>query len=335
MTRTHFQLSTVYWLALALVLLAALACPAPALGAIDFTFSPQEPLAGQTVTFTAADLRPSDAVQWDFESDGTFDATGATAQHTYPTAGLRTVLMRVLRADSQPRDVSKGVEVHTAPAAQPPNRPPIASFIFYPRAPLSGESLELVSTSFDVDGPLPQHAWDLDGDGQFDDSFGITAFRSFAVPGLYTVALRVTDTRGASDVESRAIVVGAPAVASSGSQLMSPFPVVRMVGRSTPWGARINLLAVRSAPRGTRATVRCRGRGCRRRRDSRTVRSGRLRFRSFERPIGAGARIEVFVTQPGKIGKYTSFRIRRMRPPLRRDLCVTSVTARPVRCPSS
>jgi hypothetical protein len=116
-------------------------------------------------------------------------------------------------------------------------------------------------------------------------------------------------------------------------EIMRPFPIVRIVGRSTGFGARIKLLVVRGAPRGAKVTVRCRGRRCRLRPRGKYVRFGSARFRSFERRVPAGVRIQVFVTQPGRIGKYTSFKIRRTRPPLREDLCVTSVRAKPRRCP--
>lgn len=346
MSRTEIQLRNVFRRSatLALALGMSLAGPQPVVAAepADFTVSPQAPLAGQTVTFTATDTKPSDVVRWDFQSDGAFDATGTTVQHVYATAGQRTVLMRVVREGSQPRNVRKTVRVGAAPApppAAPPasaNRPPLAAFTFYPRQPLAGDSVEFVSTSSDPDSPIAGHAWDLDGDGQFDDSHGITAAHSFSAPGHYTVALRVTDAKGAADVESRTVAVGARlASASSGLGLMSPFPVVRIIGRSGPRGVRIKLLAVRSAPRGAKVTVRCRGKGCPRRRQSRIVRFGRLRLRSFERLLGTGVRVQVFVTQPGKIGKYTSFKTRSMRPPLRRDLCLHSVSAKPKPCPSS
>ena len=354
--RRQLRISFRSWLALALASAGlVLVAPQPLRAAepVDFTFSPQAPVAGQSVTFTATGTRPSDRIQWDFERDGVVDATGTTVQHIYPTAGQRTVLMRAVHPDNQPREALKTVLVgapptppppppepqpppQTPPPALPANRPPVASFTFYPRQPLSGDSIEFVSTSSDVESPLAGQAWDLDGDGQFDDATGVTATWAFFAPGLYRIGLRVTDARGATDVELRTIIVGARLAAASGLGLMSPFPVVRIVGRSTPSGARIRLLLVRSAPKGAKATVRCRGDGCgRRRRQSRIVRSGRVRFRAFERPMKAGVRIQIFVTQRGKIGKYTSFRIRLRRAPLRRDRCLASVSAKPLLCPSS
>jgi hypothetical protein len=63
--------------------------------------------------------------------------------------------------------------------------------------------------------------------------------------------------------------------------------------------------------------------------------AGPVRFRALEAKLRAGVWLEIFVTQPGKIGKYTSFKIRRSRAPLRQDLCVVSTSAKPAACPSS
>ena len=327
----------------AMTLAIALAEPqlAPAQAA-DFSVSPQVPLAGQTVTFTATGLRPSESVSWDFQSDGSFDATGATAQHVYPTAGQRTVLMRVTKPGSQPPEVvTKAVTVAAppvqpppAPPAAPPNRPPVASFNVYPRAPVIGDRVEFVSTASDPESPIARHAWDLDGDGQYDDASGVSASHTFTRSGQHTVGLRVTDARGVADVERRTLLVAARLTSSSSLALMTPFPIVRIVGRATARGTQIRLLLVRGAPRGAKVTVRCRGAGCRVGRQVKYARSGRVRFRALERVMGPGTRIKIFVTRRGRIGKYTAFTIRRMRRPLRRDLCVTSARAKPTRCPS-
>ena len=349
------------WAASAFVLALTLAGPGVAAAvAADFTFLPQAPVAGQTVTFSATDVRMADVVTWDFNGDGLFDAAGATVSHVYTTAGQRTVRMRVSRPSGQVADVTKTIVVAAAPAppppppppdptppppppppadptppAAPPNRSPVAAFTFYPRQPVAGGEVEFVSTSSDPDGPIATHAWDLDGDGLFDDASGVSVRYSFSTPGFRTVRLRVTDSRGGSDVEVRTVLIAPPLIFASPLGLMSPFPVVRIVGRSIPSGAQIRLLVVRNAPRGAKVTVRCRGEGCRRGRQVKYVRSGRARFRAFERRMRAGTRIKIFVTQRGKIGKYTAFRIRRTRRPLRRDLCVATSRSQPRACPSS
>jgi hypothetical protein len=107
-----------------------------------------------------------------------------------------------------------------------------------------------------------------------------------------------------------------------------PFPVVRIRGSVAARGADVTLLRV-SAPRRARVSVRCAGRGCPLRRQTR--RAGRLR--AFERFLPAGVRITIRVRRRGYVGKYTRLRIRGGRAPARRDACVISLRRRPVRCP--
>ena len=86
------------------------------------------------------------------------------------------------------------------------NRPPEASL----RATQAGAGrvLRLRSTSSDPDGPLADQAWDLDGDGQFDDATGDRA-RLHVAKGArsVTVGLRVTDADGRSATISEVIAV--------------------------------------------------------------------------------------------------------------------------------
>jgi hypothetical protein len=124
-----------------------------------------------------------------------------------------------------------------------------------------------------------------------------------------------------------------PATGSSAPMLIAPFPVVRIAGSYTTLGVRLRLFAV-TAPAGVRITVRCRGRGCPYRRRGPFVVRG-----SGTRPVGGGGRyvrirgfpghllqpgvrVQVFVAHEDRIGKYTSFKIRRGHPPLRADRCL-------------
>ncbi len=63
------------------------------------------------------------------------------------------------------------------------------------------------SASSDPDGGAITYAWDLDGDGAFDDGTGVTASRSYLVAGDVTVGLQVTAGSG-SDVATEVINVG-------------------------------------------------------------------------------------------------------------------------------
>jgi glucose/arabinose dehydrogenase len=53
-------------------------------------------------------------------------------------------------------------------------------------------------------------AWDLDGDGQYDDGTGTTQTRSYASAGSPVVKVLATDARGATDAASVTVAVAAP-----------------------------------------------------------------------------------------------------------------------------
>jgi hypothetical protein len=111
--------------------------------------------------------------------------------------------------------------------------------------------------------------------------------------------------------------------------LLDPFPTVRIRGRLTPDGARVTRLTVR-APRGVSVLVSCHGRGCP---VHRLALAAGVRLRRFERELRAGTRLEITVTKPGYIGKWTTIVIRRGAVPRRRDRCVYPGARDPVQCP--
>ena len=230
------------------------------------------------------------------------------------------------------------------------NRPPEASFVFFPAGPVAGELVTFVSTSTDADSPVPASAldWDLNGDGVFDDAVGPSATTSYAVPGVYTISLRIATNK--TDVATLVLNVGAPGVPGAGVgqqalSLMSPFPVVRISGQYTSRGVRIRRLTIDASP-GTGVKVHCGGRGCPFKRLRRTislrVRANRelppkrlLRIRTLEgRLLRPGVKLRLFVTRPGAIGKYTRFEIRRRKAPTRADMCLVPGSGRPLPCPS-
>ena len=108
-------------------------------------------------------------------------------------------------------------------------------------------------------------------------------------------------------------------------------PIVRIRGRLTADGARVNLLTVR-APRGARIAVKCAGAYCPRQRIA--IVAVIVHLRPYERILRAGTRLEIRVTRPSFIGKYTRIVMRQGRPPLRQDRCLMPGSSRPVICPS-
>ena len=63
------------------------------------------------------------------------------------------------------------------------------------------------SASTDSDGTIVDYAWDLDGDGQYDDASGPTANFTTTASGSYIVGLQVTDNRGGIDTGTTSVVV--------------------------------------------------------------------------------------------------------------------------------
>jgi hypothetical protein len=116
--------------------------------------------------------------------------------------------------------------------------------------------------------------------------------------------------------------------------LLSPFPIVTIAGRLTRRGARLTRLTVRG-PSGSNVLARCRGRGCGARSARATIGPrGSVRIRRFQRRLRARTRLEILVTKPGFVGKYTRFRIRKRRPPLRIDLCIQPGATTGSACPA-
>jgi hypothetical protein len=158
---------------------------------------------------------------------------------------------------------------------------------------------------------------------------------SFPTPGGHVVRLLVTDANGFSSMATETITVVNPRIL-----LMQPFPVVRIAGTQTASGVRLRLLRVQQTPAGAKVTIRCRGRGC-------PVKSQRrfavgnprgvapVDFRTFQRVLRAGVTLEILVSKPGAIGKYTRFTIRRHKLPVRVDTCLDPAGVHPVACPSS
>jgi hypothetical protein len=225
------------------------------------------------------------------------------------------------------------------------NTAPRASFGYTPASPLTGDTITLFSTSTDPNGPASGLAleWDLKDVGKFADATGPTATVSFATAGTHRVLLRATNPRGASTVTEAIITLGLRPTSPfpvARPALMSPFPVVRIAGSFTSAGARIRALEI-SAPKRARIEVQCSGNGCPRKRQTKVAslapvaRSAALvRFGRFERSLRAGVVLEIRITQTGRIGKYTRFRVRRGRAPSRIDRCLMPGKRTPVTCPS-
>jgi hypothetical protein len=212
---------------------------------------------------------------------------------------------------------------------------PHASFVWFPLRPRVGEQVLLASTSTSLTTPITRWAWDLSGNGSLGAFVpgGPIIRTSFSTPAPQLVRLRVTDKEGASDVDAESIPMSLPPPG-----VISPFPIVRIVGRFARGGVRLRLLEVK-APRGSTIRVACKGRACPTGLRGRAgVAQGRdrswVRFRGFARFFGAGVKLEIRVTRGADIGAYTRFTVRRRGIPLRFDSCLDPAGVKPIACPA-
>jgi hypothetical protein len=81
----------------------------------DFTFTPAQPKVGERVIFDASASTDSDGqivkYEWDFDGDGTVDATGKIVEHIFARAGDFPVKLTVTDNDNLQNSVTKVVPV--------------------------------------------------------------------------------------------------------------------------------------------------------------------------------------------------------------------------------
>jgi alpha-tubulin suppressor-like RCC1 family protein len=177
---------------------------------------------GVPMGFSASESSHSDpgktiqTYEWDFDYDGLsfdVDAQGMTVSHSFARLGSHTVALRIAD-DGDPAQLAMAILAIDAGGNQPPSAHSGGPYT----TALNGTVTLDASGSSDPDehsgDRIVHYAWDLDGDGFFNDAAGIAPTLSadyLAVIGLAGPAhpdtgepsnrihLRVTDSFGASD----------------------------------------------------------------------------------------------------------------------------------------
>jgi|GEM_PF-6643702 len=331
---------------LAIVLAFVLMVTAPAVGApptVSITGGPSGLTTDSTPTFTFA-VAEADAVECSIDQgDSDYAPCSGTDSHTASLAD-GVYLFRV-RAIGHPRDevVTQEFTVDaSAPAVTITSGPNSTTADSSPLFEFTVTDASVVECSID----------------QGVASYGPCAYEASHTPsqpladGAYTFRVRASDGAGNTASATYSFSVGTETASqsplgdrrtpppTSAPRLMSPFPIVRLAGRLTSSGVKVNVLVVR-ARRGSLARVRVRprctsGAPCLIRRRTRTVgRTGVVRFGGFEVGYRAGTVIEIRVSRGTTIGKYTRFVIRRGKPPRRFDGCLRPGATRGSRCPTA
>jgi len=298
---------------------------------VTLTASPAAPLTAESVTFSTRAQDPDGRValyRWEVDGVATTD-TGAALTTSFATSGQHTVAATV--TDNAGASATATEEVDVV------ERAPLV-FTFAPNPVIQGVPVTFTAGFTDPAVTFRALAWDLDGDGQFDDGTGTSVTTTYGTATKVFVGLNGVDPDDKPVSVYREVTVedgsgasGTPPSANpTAARLMRPFPVVRFAGRLTARGARLTLLTVR-APKGAVIRAACRGDGCPRSRILRTARVERLK--RLQTSYRAGARIVLRVTKRGRIGKYVRITIRKDKRPSRRDACVWPGVRRPRACP--
>ena len=231
----------------------------------DFSADRTAVVAGQSILFSDSSTGAIISWQWDF-GDGstpmswTVRPADGEASHLYVSGGTYTVKLTVANATVSNAKTRKGyITVYPLPQA---------GFSASAVSVLPGETITFASSSAGGIPPLT-YAWDFDSDGTV-DSTNQKPTHSYAMTGTYTVSLKVTDSTGSSDTETRTgyITVGnaiAPhAVPSQGGtiqtadgQISTTFPADAFSGDATLTILEMSPSAAPKAPEGYRIASSC------------------------------------------------------------------------------
>ncbi len=158
----------------------------------NFTYIPQAPVENDTINFTDAS-ESYDTItswEWDFDNDGTEDATTQNATHRFIQDGTYPVTLTVEDINGETDSYTEDVVVaDTVPANLQ---------IAAPNQTVEGTNVTLSGFATAYDMPL-SYSWDFDvSDGIGVDAEGQTVSNLFVQDGNYTVTLTVTDNDGDS-----------------------------------------------------------------------------------------------------------------------------------------
>ncbi len=175
----------------------------------SFTFSPESPEYGKTVTFDASGSSDTDGTivnyVWDFGDGNT--GTGMTATHSYASVGTYGVTLTV--ADNDDLTATAIKEVIVISPGQEDVTPPVAS---------AGNDMNVKSGSkvtFSAAGSsdnvgVVSYAWDF---GDNTTGTGETISHTYENEGIYHVSLMVMDAAGLSNTVTIVITVEEAAAA--------------------------------------------------------------------------------------------------------------------------
>ncbi|MEW5735235.1 MAG: PKD domain-containing protein, partial [Thermodesulfobacteriota bacterium] len=191
----------------------------------DFSFAPAMAELGSPTVFTDLSTSSPDplaAWQWNFGGQGA--SAAQNPQFVFASAGTHAVTLTVTDDDGTADSVSKLVLVHSLTAA-------VTGDANLPEG--TAGNWDASSSTVSAPFAITLYEWDFNSNGIIFVPSGITGPQaSFAFPdnGVFTVAVRVTDSSGASKIAAIAVtVINVPPLADAGADINAS------VGANTPF----------------------------------------------------------------------------------------------------
>lgn len=159
----------------------------------SYEFSPQSPVANQTVNFTSTSIPGTSGapiVSWHWTFGDGSSASGERVRHAYRLAGSYSVVLTVTDSLGLTSNCFESVNVTTAE--------PTCSFEYSPLDPVKKQNINFIDTSTpsDITGaPIVVSLWNF-GNGAM--LSGLTVQYAYPVDGTYLVIHTVTDSLGQS-----------------------------------------------------------------------------------------------------------------------------------------
>ena len=169
-----------------------------------FSFSPEEGQAPLQVTFDASESRDPDGFivkyEWDFNSNGIFDAEGMVTSFTFNEPGNYPVTLRVTDNSGETNTVEHIVVIKSDEIIFPVVRNTPADEILVPGRAYQFDASESASS----EGEITRYEWNF-GDGQVGNGRRVT--HSYTREGVYEISLRLTDSAGNTTTYARNLTV--------------------------------------------------------------------------------------------------------------------------------
>jgi len=178
-----------------------------------FRITPTDPSVSTTVRFDASDASDDSGIveyEWDFDGDGTVDATGQQATHNYESLGVYTVRLTVIDDDGATDITTRSITVSEPEKSdQSSEAPGGETFTYKPSSPPVNTTVTFEANNFPPDATATSYEWDFTGDGTA-DAFGSTVRHIFSSGGTQTVTLTAELESGETKTTRRSVLVNTP-----------------------------------------------------------------------------------------------------------------------------